>query len=36
MGYVPAIIFGVPVALLAGLGVALAAYWKRRKGANEG
>lgn len=35
MGYVPAFLFGMPLALIAGLGVAGAAFLKRRR-AHEG
>lgn len=36
MGYVPAFLFGMPLALIAGGGVALASFFRRRRSANEG
>lgn len=31
MGYVPAFLFGIPLALIAGVGVAVADFFKRRR-----
>ena len=36
MGYVPAFLFGMPLALIAGGGVAMASFIRRRRSAHEG
>jgi hypothetical protein len=36
MGYVPAVLFGMPLALAAGGGVALARFFRRRRSMQQG